>query len=85
MNYSDEELEKMDRDELLQIAKRLSKWSRECYEYFIRKERSFGSPVRSSETGQMMSFSDFVEKCDLGKYIQNYISEAITEKINRHT
>lgn len=84
MDYSDEELETMDKDELLKIAKRLSKWSRECYKYLIRKEEFKGAHVRSAKTGQLVGFPEFIEECNLGKVIQDYVSQAITEKIKGH-
>jgi len=78
MNFEDETLEAMSRDELLKAAKHLRDRIRESYDFLIVKDGFRGSKIRSTETGQLVSFSDFVEKSKLDDLISEYVKKAIS-------
>jgi hypothetical protein len=78
MNFEDETLETMSRDELLKAAKHLRDRIREGYDFLIVKDGFRGSKIRSTETGQLVSFSDFVEKSKLDDLISEYVKKAIS-------
>jgi hypothetical protein len=77
MNYEDENLEAMSHEELLFAAKQLRDRIREGYDFLIIKSGYRGSRIRSTATGQLVKFSDFIEKSNLGDHISEYVKEAI--------
>jgi len=54
---------------------------REDYDFLIIKSGYPGSKIRSTESGQLVKFSDFVEKSNTGDYISEYVKEAISKYI----
>jgi hypothetical protein len=78
MHYEDKDLEEMTYDELLVAAKHLRDRIRAGYDFLIIKKGFRGSRIRSTETGQLVKFSDFIEKSNLGAYISEYVKKAIS-------
>jgi hypothetical protein len=79
MNYEDDGLDKMTREQLIEAAKHLRDRIREGYDFLIVKAGYRGSKIRSTQSGQLVKFSDFVEKSNLGDLISEYVKEAISK------
>ena len=78
-NYEDSDLENMTQEQLLKVAKYLRDRTRESYDFLIRKSGYSGSKILSTQSGQFVSFSDFVEKSNFGDLISEYVKKAISE------
>jgi hypothetical protein len=78
-NYEDSDLEDMSKEQLLKVAKHLRDRTRESYEFLIRKPGYPGSKIHSTQSGQLVSFSEFVEKSNFGALISEYVKKAISE------
>jgi hypothetical protein len=76
--YENDDLEKMNHEELLKTAKFLRDRIRENYEFLIGNKRG-GRKIRSAQTGQFVSFAEFVEKGNLRENIIWYIDEAMRQ------
>jgi hypothetical protein len=77
MNYEDDSLEKMNREQLIEAAKFLRDRTRENYAFLIAKDGLPGSKIHSTQSGQFVKFSDFVEESNFGDLISEYVKEAI--------
>jgi hypothetical protein len=75
MNYEDDSLEKMNREQLIEVAKFLRDRTRKHYDFLIAKDGLPGSKIHSTQSGQLVKFSDFVEKSNFGDLISEYVSK----------
>jgi len=50
----------------------------ESYDFLIRKSEYPGSKIQSTQSGQFVIFSDFVEKCNFGELISEYVKNTIS-------
>jgi phage head maturation protease len=70
MNYDDKSLEKMSREELIDIAKYLRDRIPEGYSYLIAE---YQSKIKSAKTGEFVSFAEFIETGNFRESLLEYV------------
>jgi phage head maturation protease len=74
-DYEDASLEAMNPVELLATAKKLRDRIREGYDYLIT---NYNNGIKSVETGQFVSFEEFIETGSFREKLLEYLREKIS-------
>jgi len=74
MNYDDETLGRMSREELLVVTKHLRDRIKDGYNFLIT---DYGNKIKSAKTGEFVSFNEFIETGNFKERIMGYIKEKL--------